>query len=95
MTHPNLSVLPPERIFAEAFESRAAIEERLQTAVTAFAYPYGEEDDVVRHLVGAAGFGYGVTCRGDRATWTDPLLALPRIEVHGDADPAESRVLAW
>lgn len=89
VTHPHLTVLSQERIFAEAFESRVAIEERLQTPVSAFAYPYGEHDGGVRHVVGAAGFTYGVTCDVGRATGADSLLALPRIEVYGDAVPAE------
>ncbi len=48
-----------------------------------FAYPYGDEDPAVRHLVGGCGYRLAVTCREGRSTLWDPPLALPRIEVSG------------
>jgi hypothetical protein len=51
--------------------------------VRAFAYPYGDLDQVVTHLVGACGYVYGLSCRAARANFQDPLLVLPRIEVEG------------
>jgi len=51
--------------------------------ISAFAYPYGDEDQVVRHLIGACGYLFGLTCRVGRAGLWNPLLDLPRIEVLG------------
>ena len=78
--------LSPADIAREAIGSREEIERRLGGAVSSFAYPYGDEDDVVHHLVGAAGFEYGLTCRPGSAHRRDPWLALPRIEVAGSDD---------
>ena len=63
VTHRRMTGLSPADIAREAIGSREEIERRLGGAVPSFAYPYGDEDDVVRHLVGAAGFEYGLTCR--------------------------------
>jgi hypothetical protein len=51
--------------------------------VPAFAYPYGDQDAVVRHLTGACGFTYGLTCEGRLSELTDDPLALPRLEITG------------
>ena len=51
--------------------------------VEAFAYPYGDTDAVVQHLIGACGYIFGLSCRPGRAGFQDPLLALPRLEVAG------------
>jgi peptidoglycan/xylan/chitin deacetylase (PgdA/CDA1 family) len=83
VTHPHLTLLPPEQMFDELFNSRITLEERLGVPITAIAYPYGDVDQVTRHLAGAAGYGYGLTCRGGPAVARDSLLDLPRIEVHG------------
>jgi hypothetical protein len=78
--------LSPADIAREALVSREEIERRIGVTVSSFAYPYGDEDDVVRHLVGAAGFEYGLTCRPGSAHRRDSWLALPRIAVSGSDD---------
>jgi len=82
-THPRLTALSPAEVTREAARSRAVLQRGLGTSVTAFAYPYGAEDAVVRHLVGACGYVYGLTSRPGRSGLWEPLLALPRIEVLG------------
>jgi peptidoglycan/xylan/chitin deacetylase (PgdA/CDA1 family) len=86
VTHRRMTALSLVDIAREAIASREEIERRLGEAVSSFAYPYGDEDDVVRHLVGAAGFEYGLTCRPGAAHRRDSWLALPRIEVSGTDD---------
>ncbi len=88
VSHRPLSLLSPEEIAAEALRSRLTIERELGGRVTAFAYPYGDEDPVIHHLVGAAGFGYGLTCRPTTADGSMPMLVLPRLEVRGSDDLA-------
>jgi peptidoglycan/xylan/chitin deacetylase (PgdA/CDA1 family) len=82
-THPRLSGLAPADIVREAAESRAILSQELERPITAFAYPYGDEDPVVRHLIGACGYLFGLTCRMKRAGLWNPLLGLPRIEILG------------
>jgi peptidoglycan/xylan/chitin deacetylase (PgdA/CDA1 family) len=86
VTHRRMTALTPTEMAREAFESRAAIERCLHAPVLSFAYPFGDEDEVVRHIVGAAGFTYGLSCRPGLSARTDPWLALPRIEVTGFDD---------
>jgi peptidoglycan/xylan/chitin deacetylase (PgdA/CDA1 family) len=86
VSHRPMSLLSPEAIGREALGSRAAIERAIGARVTAFAYPYGDEDPVIQHLVGASGFVYGLTTRPWRARLDESLLILPRLEVCGDDD---------
>ena len=65
--------------------SRARLEDRLGRPVPALAYPFGDSSPLVHHLAGACGYLYGLTSRSARASAWDPLLALPRIDVSGDA----------
>ena len=62
---------------------RAALQRGLGRPVTAFAYPHGDNDATVRHLVGACGFAYGLTCRREWSAFGDDLLDLPRMEIDG------------
>jgi peptidoglycan/xylan/chitin deacetylase (PgdA/CDA1 family) len=82
VTHAPLTALSAEGIVTEAARSREMLEEALGRRVRAMAYPYGDHDPVVRHLVGACGYDYGLTVREDLSRYYDPPLALPRREVH-------------
>ncbi len=89
VSHSALTLLSPDQIFDELLDSRIAIERRLGQPVLSIAYPYGDVDQVTRHLAGAAGYRYGLTCRPGPASLTDSLLDLPRIEVRGDLSADE------
>jgi peptidoglycan/xylan/chitin deacetylase (PgdA/CDA1 family)/SAM-dependent methyltransferase len=82
-THRALTALSAEEIVRDGARARAALQRGLGVPVLAFAYPYGDLDPVVTHLVGACGYVYGLSCRSGRSTFQDPLLVLPRIEVTG------------
>jgi peptidoglycan/xylan/chitin deacetylase (PgdA/CDA1 family) len=84
VTHPALTSLSPTAIAAEALRSRVAIETQLGSAVSAFAYPYGEVDRVVESLAGACGYTFGLTCEERPSELVDRPTALPRLEVRGD-----------
>jgi peptidoglycan/xylan/chitin deacetylase (PgdA/CDA1 family) len=84
-THPYLTALTNTEIVQEAARSRAAILRELGVEPVALAYPYGDVDPAVRHLVGGSGYGYAVTTVGRHATLTDNRLSLPRIEVPGSS----------
>ncbi|MDQ3517256.1 MAG: polysaccharide deacetylase family protein, partial [Gemmatimonadota bacterium] len=83
VTHRRLVSLPPVDVVRECAGARAAIVRAIGRPVTSIAYPYGEEDEAVRHLAGACGFAMGMSSRPALATVRDPLLALPRVEVTG------------
>ncbi|MEP7325707.1 MAG: trifunctional glycosyltransferase/class I SAM-dependent methyltransferase/polysaccharide deacetylase [Gemmatimonadota bacterium] len=83
-THPHLEALTPTGVVREAARSRAALHRLLGVAITSIAYPHGSEDSAIQHLVGACGYIYGLSCREGLSQFTDPPLALPRVEVKGD-----------
>lgn len=82
-THPRLTSLAPEEIVREAARSRTVLAEKLGKSIYSFAYPYGDEDGIVRHLIGACGYTSGLSTRQGLSRLYDPLLALPRITVKG------------
>jgi glycosyltransferase involved in cell wall biosynthesis/peptidoglycan/xylan/chitin deacetylase (PgdA/CDA1 family) len=82
-SHRPLSGLSPVEIVREAARSRAILIRELRRAPRAFAYPHGAEDGSVRHLIGACGYVFGLSCQFRLSGFYDSLLALPRIEVTG------------
>src|SRR5262249_247819 len=82
-TPPPLAASQPRDMVRELFLSRAVLKERLGTAVDTIAYPFGSNDGVVRHLVGAAGYRYAFTTEAARAGRDHHRLGLPRVDVPG------------
>lgn len=92
ITHPRLVELGWQEIRSELVESKAAIEEHLQSRVTAFAYPYAfpqERTDFVRRfndMLREAGYQTCVTTKIGRAGTGDDWLRLPRLPVNSCDD---------
>ncbi len=82
-THRPLTGLSVTDVVREGARSRAILERELKAPIRAFAYPYGDVDPVVRHLIGACGYVFGLSCEAGLSGFQDPLLMLPRIEVTG------------
>jgi len=82
-SHSYLTSLSSEEIVREGARSRATLGHELGRTVKTLAYPYGDVDGVVQHLIGACGYTFGLSCRHDLSSFHDNLLALPRIEVCG------------
>jgi len=82
-SHRPLTALSLVEVVRQAARSRAILERGLGVPIKAFAYPYGDVDRVIEHLVGACGYVFGLSCRPERSGYHDSLLALPRIEVSG------------
>ncbi|GJD15293.1 hypothetical protein RIVM261_002490 [Rivularia sp. IAM M-261] len=82
-THPHLTALSPLEIVTEATRARIILQQGLGRTPLTFAYPYGDTDAVVQHLVGACGYIYGVSCKSGLSSFQDSLLALSRVEVTG------------
>jgi hypothetical protein len=70
-------------VVREGARSRAILERELKVPIRTFAYPYGDVDQVVQHLIGACGYVFGLSCRPGLSSFQDPLLILPRLEVAG------------
>lgn len=87
-SHRPLTGLEPGEIVRDTLACRQALSLELGRTVTAYAYPYGDTDPVIEHLVGASGFQAGFTARSAHARFADLPLALPRIEIAGDDDLA-------
>lgn len=85
-THPRLCSLAVEDVAREAAKSKATIQRALGQAVTAFAYPFGDHDPAIRHLVGACGYDQGFSGFGGRASLTGDPMYQPRIEIFGEDD---------
>jgi peptidoglycan/xylan/chitin deacetylase (PgdA/CDA1 family) len=81
--HPFLTRLSPSEVVEELAGSRAEIQEALGREVSALAYPFGDHDGRVRHLAGACGYRYGLTCRSSASGLWDAPLELPRLDVGG------------
>jgi peptidoglycan/xylan/chitin deacetylase (PgdA/CDA1 family) len=82
-SHRPLTGLSPAEVVRDAARSRAVLARALGHDVSCFAYPYGDSDAVVQHLVGAAGFRFGLGTRPGLNGPADPLLQLRRVEVSG------------
>lgn len=81
--HPYLTSLSSAEIVREGSRSRLTLGQELGRAIKTFAYPYGDVDEVVQHLIGACGYTFGLSCNHDLCSFYDNLLLLPRIEVMG------------
>ena len=81
LTHRDLTRLPASRVEIEMARSKAVIEERLETRVSAFAYPFGRYDAATlesarRHFDCACSDRLGFVHRGSE------LYALERLDAH-------------
>ena len=88
MTHPALTRLPFEQAREEVLGSKRALEDRIGEPVTAFAYPYGAENERLRRLV-AEHFEVGCSTR------LGYLRARPRPESLERIDAYYLRELFW
>jgi len=98
ITHPVLSRIPVENLYQEIAGSKRAIEDRLQTGVSHFAYPFGQIEDFsldAKRTVQNAGFKTAVTTvPGVNESGSD-LFELRRF-VPWHSDPAEFQMkLDW
>ncbi|MCP5100811.1 MAG: polysaccharide deacetylase family protein, partial [Chloroflexi bacterium] len=82
--HPHLTALSPTEIVKQAISSRATLSEKLNKPIMSIAYPYGDMDELVQHLIGAAGYVHAVTTYHAFCEFSNDLIAMPRLEVKGD-----------
>jgi peptidoglycan/xylan/chitin deacetylase (PgdA/CDA1 family) len=83
VTHPALPAVDPEQAKAEIEDSKKALEDRLGTPVSYFAYPFGLFDPRVRDMVEAAGYKAACSTLSGFANSTNDRFEIRRIEVFG------------
>jgi peptidoglycan/xylan/chitin deacetylase (PgdA/CDA1 family) len=81
--HRPLVTLSQGELAEELSCSKRTLEERLGHAITSVSYPYGLHDATVESVAAACGYEYAVTTDEWPVSWSDSLLALPRLEVRG------------
>ena len=81
LSHANLAGLSPEKLRHETEDSRSLLEEKLQTPVKVFAYPYGSWDAPARSAVLRAGYAAACAISPGTSSVTADLLALRRVYV--------------
>ncbi len=92
VNHPELRVLPRDRVQDELRRSREVLQDRLGQSVDSFSYPYAfPEDDVdfvhfLRDTLEACGYKNGVTTILGRSSPGDDPFFLKRLPVNSEDD---------
>ena len=87
ITHPNLTLLPPDQTLKELKQGKEILESHTDYPVNFIAYPGGSSNFQVQELAKQAGFVGGV------GTWTgktnQPGINMPRIRINGQLTLAD------
>ncbi len=87
MSHAKLPELPAAEALAEMRQSKASLEEALNTEVISFAYPYGALDEGVKALAQKAGFTYAVATDTGGLHLEDDRMQIFRINMFPHETP--------
>jgi peptidoglycan/xylan/chitin deacetylase (PgdA/CDA1 family) len=82
--HRKMTEMGSAELAEDTRRTRAILEEGLGVPVPTLAYPYGDQNESVRRIVGEAGTRAAVTTEQGISKLGDDLLRLPRIEVTGE-----------
>lgn len=80
--HVHLPAMPAPEARRQIESSRAALEDLVAMPVTAFCYPYGEQQAVHREMVREAGYDNATLTQRGLARADDDPFGLPRVHVH-------------
>lgn len=83
VSHQPLTGLSSTEMVQEGLRSRSTLQQELGRSIVSCAYPYGNTDAVVQHVMGSCGYQFGLSCKPGFSKFDDDLLNLPRIEVYG------------
>ncbi len=83
VSHGPMTKLSIKEVMYEGTQAQLVLERALGKKMVAFAYPYGDVDWVVQHLIEDCGYTFGLSCRSGKSAFQDSLIALPRIEIKG------------
>jgi peptidoglycan/xylan/chitin deacetylase (PgdA/CDA1 family) len=84
--HVQLDVVPLDRAAQELVNSKLVLEDRLQTAVNSFSYPFGYHTAAVKSLVSRSGFTSACAVKNRLSHPADDLLALARLTITADTN---------
>lgn len=82
-THPSLPGSPEDRVREEIVGSKRRLESQLDRPIRAFAYPYGEHDELCRKVAQETGFWGACGVEPGLNTLGTPSYALRRVEIDG------------
>jgi peptidoglycan/xylan/chitin deacetylase (PgdA/CDA1 family)/glycosyltransferase involved in cell wall biosynthesis len=88
MTHAKLPELPAAEALAELRDSKAALEEALNTEIISFAYPYGALNEKVKALAQQAGFTYAVATDTGGMHLEDDRMQIFRVNIFPHETPS-------
>ena len=81
LTHEDLTLIPPAKLWTEVAGSKARIEDRLGVAVESLAYPYNQVGP--REIQAVESAGYRAACAGPALH--DSVFALTRLNIASDS----------
>jgi peptidoglycan/xylan/chitin deacetylase (PgdA/CDA1 family) len=82
--HRKMTEMGSTELADDTKRTRAILEQGLGVPVPTLAYPYGDQNESVRRVVGEAGTKAAVTTEPGISKLGDDLLRLPRIEITGE-----------
>lgn len=85
-THAALNRLSLARMVAEGRDSRQRLEAELGRPVVTMAYPFGEQNLMVRRAMAGCGYQAGLTTLPGLASLGDNVMSMPRQLISGDED---------
>lgn len=85
--HKKMTEMGSAELTEDTIRSRAILEEGLGVPVPTLAYPWGEQNEIVRRIVGEVATKAAVTTEPGISKLGDDLLRLPRIEITDDHTP--------
>lgn len=83
LTHPNLTLLPPEKAKQEISQSKKELEAQIGSPVNFFAYPYGASNAYIWKYVQEAGFIGAVGTWSSNVENEGNIYDMPRIKIAG------------
>lgn len=83
-SHPYLTRLPPAAVLAEGRRCKERLEREIGRPITTLAYPYGDNDLLVRRTMAACGYAGAVTTAPGLSRLGDNPMALPRQLIDGN-----------
>lgn len=81
LEHVHLPQISPEIASYQISQSKLELEQALGAEITAFCYPYGDENPQVREMVRNAGYTNATTTVRGLARPADDLFGLPRVTI--------------
>ena len=88
LSHPDLTVVGPERLRRELVGSREAIQREFGVTANFFCFPYGRFDAAAKAAVRDAGYLAATTTHRGLASPGDDPFELPRVSVSTRTSPA-------